>query len=170
MATLNTPTGTTVIAIAGTQIEYVGRFTADDIDQDAIDNAGYSGLDIAYNWIYDMLVAASLNPASLTASQAAYANHACNWRAWEYYWTLSHQGETIPDDTQDKDSTLFYVRQNRAKKLISADLKALAIADTTGYLKTENGVNGHLDLISFSTGTKKVGTEYDHGYYKHTHL
>jgi len=91
-------------------------------------------LNLDYSWFY-------LN------KQAAYANQAMLWRIWQYYWTLSRQGELCPEVC--KDDERFYSAQNRAIKFVCQNLKAIGLSDQA-YCTSE-GIGNLLNLINFKS-------------------
>lgn len=147
---LTSITGQDVLNNIGSQISYVGRFSADDIDQNITDNTPLSEPEIAVDWMLDLFTAAGLDGTNTTTEKAAYGNRAMLWRCWCYYFELSRQGEDCPPECKDPER--FWELFNRAKAAVCYNLTLLGFTDTSGVwcrATNPNGSNG-LDIMGAS--------------------
>lgn len=154
MAAINTSiAGQDILNNIGSQISYVGRFSADDIDQDITDNTPLSEPELAVTWMQGLFTAAGEDSANTTAQRAAWANRAMYWRCWVYYFDLSRQGENCPPECKDPER--FWELINRAKKKICENLTLLSFTDpTTEWCRSETPKNTGMGLDYWTTTTQ----------------
>jgi hypothetical protein len=151
-AILTTITGQDILNNVGSQLSYVGRFLAADIDQNVTEQTPYSEPEIAVEWMQGLFTAAGEDSANTTSEKAAWGNRAMLWRCWLYYFDLSRQGEDCPPECKDPER--FWELYNRAKKRICENLALLGFEDPTGnWCKSETANNSAagLSIMSFST-------------------
>jgi hypothetical protein len=142
---ITTVTGQDVLNNIGSQLSYVGRFSASDIDTNVIENTPLSEPEISVDWMLNLFIEAGLDGTNTTTEKAAYGTRAILWRVWCYYFSLSRQGEDCPPECKDPER--FWELYNRGKGQVCHNLKLLGFSDPSGqWCRAENKGNQNYGL------------------------
>lgn len=140
-------TGEQIVRVAGGIATHVGIYAASDIDLDVTRNTPNSNPEEALIWVNALLAAANIN--SPTTDQELHATLAMRWYSWIYYWRMSRQSASCPDECRDPAS--YQEKKNRAHSELCRHLQAIGLTDPD-YCSSINPSKG---LKAFSATTIK---------------
>jgi len=121
--------GRKIVAVQGPAFQYVGSWSAADIDQDIADFSPFDAAADALAWIESKFSEAGISPLTLTDKQQIKGNEAMLWKLVIHYLEASQIGETCPDGC--KTPEILYRKVGYSRKRCCEALQAIGFTDAS---------------------------------------